>query len=76
MVSISCDFVPNIFAKDVILGNIASQSFKSVVICTNSYSEKSNSNFKVSPTWSAGSDKYYAFKWKEMYNFQFMKSLI
>lgn len=76
MVSISCDFVPNKFAKGVILGNKGSQSFKSVIICTNSYSEKSNSNFKVSPTWSAGSDKYYALKWNEISNFQFMKSLI
>lgn len=50
MVSISCDFVPNKFAKGVILGNKGSQSFKSVIICTNNYSEKSNSNFKVSPT--------------------------
>lgn len=61
---INIDFVPNIFAEDVIFGNKGSQSFKSVVICTNSYSEKSNSTFKVSQTWSAGRDKYYALKMK------------
>lgn len=57
---LSNDCIPDNFADDVILSNKGSPSFKSVVICADSSSSKSNGNSKVSPTGSLGSDKYYA----------------
>lgn len=57
---ISSDFVQDSFDDDMILSNKGSPSFKSGVICTVSLSSKSNGSSKVSPTGSAGSDKYYA----------------
>lgn len=57
---ISSDSVPDVFANDVILSNKCSPSFKSDVVYTESLSLKSNGSSKVSPTGSAGSNKYYA----------------
>eukprot|EP00105_Crassostrea_gigas_P027144 XP_011448379.2 PREDICTED: uncharacterized protein LOC105342943 [Crassostrea gigas] len=57
---LSNDCIPDNFADDVNLSNKGSPSFKSVVICADSSSSKSNGNSKVSPTGSVGSDKYYA----------------
>lgn len=54
------DSIAESFANDVISKNEGSPSFKSGVICTESFSSISNGNSKVSPTGSAGSDKYYA----------------
>lgn len=57
--TLSSDSIRDSFADNVILNKKGSPSFKSVVICTESSSSKSNGNSKVSPTGSAGSDKYY-----------------